>query len=166
MMSVIAVFPLKTGDSMFVGFDSQNTFHAVIVVHGATGKAISCRCLAEKRYSRLPSRQGLTSPSGPCQLVKPLAWHWKVLKSVGQLKILVICVQSPSTFPPKAPRGQAESSLKGPHHDFQMLIARALGDGCEGEVGFDEQSPDMFQSGAANLGGGRTAKGLGETMLE
>jgi len=24
-MSVIAVFPLKTGDSMFVGFDSQNT---------------------------------------------------------------------------------------------------------------------------------------------
>jgi len=25
-MSVIAVFPLKTGDSMFVGFDSQNTF--------------------------------------------------------------------------------------------------------------------------------------------
>jgi hypothetical protein len=26
-MSVIAVFPLKTGDSMFVGFDSQNTSH-------------------------------------------------------------------------------------------------------------------------------------------
>jgi len=25
-MSVIAVFPKKTGDSMFVGFDSQNTF--------------------------------------------------------------------------------------------------------------------------------------------
>jgi hypothetical protein len=25
-MSVIAVFPLKTWDSMFVGFDSQNTF--------------------------------------------------------------------------------------------------------------------------------------------
>ncbi|SVC85947.1 uncharacterized protein METZ01_LOCUS338801, partial [marine metagenome] len=25
-MSVITVFPLKTGDSMFVGFDSQNTF--------------------------------------------------------------------------------------------------------------------------------------------
>jgi len=24
-MSVIAVFPMKTGDSMFVGFDSQNT---------------------------------------------------------------------------------------------------------------------------------------------
>ena len=24
-MSVIAVFPLKTGDLMFVGFDSQNT---------------------------------------------------------------------------------------------------------------------------------------------
>jgi len=24
---VIAVFPLKTGDSMFVGFDSQNTSH-------------------------------------------------------------------------------------------------------------------------------------------
>jgi len=27
-MSVIAVFPLKTGDSMFVGFDSQNTSHS------------------------------------------------------------------------------------------------------------------------------------------
>jgi hypothetical protein len=26
-MSVIDVFPLKTGDSMFVGFDSQNTSH-------------------------------------------------------------------------------------------------------------------------------------------
>ena len=25
-MSVIAVFPQKTGDLMFVGFDSQNTF--------------------------------------------------------------------------------------------------------------------------------------------
>ena len=25
MISVIAVFPLKTGNSMFVGFDSQNT---------------------------------------------------------------------------------------------------------------------------------------------
>ena len=27
-MSVIAVFPLKRGDSMFVGFDSQNTSHS------------------------------------------------------------------------------------------------------------------------------------------
>jgi len=27
-MSVIAVFPLKTGGSMFVGFDSQNTSHS------------------------------------------------------------------------------------------------------------------------------------------
>jgi len=27
-MSVIAVFPQKTGDSMFVGFDSQNTSHS------------------------------------------------------------------------------------------------------------------------------------------
>ena len=27
-LSVIAVFPLKTGDSMFVGFDSQNTSHS------------------------------------------------------------------------------------------------------------------------------------------
>ena len=27
-MSVIAVFPLKTGDLMFVGFDSQNTSHS------------------------------------------------------------------------------------------------------------------------------------------
>ena len=27
MISVIAVFPLKTGDLMFVGFDSQNTSH-------------------------------------------------------------------------------------------------------------------------------------------
>jgi len=27
-ISVIAVFPLKTGDSMFVGFDSQNTSHS------------------------------------------------------------------------------------------------------------------------------------------
>jgi hypothetical protein len=26
---VIAVFPLKTGDSMFVGFDSQNTSHSL-----------------------------------------------------------------------------------------------------------------------------------------
>ena len=26
-MSVITVFPLKTGDLMFVGFDSQNTFY-------------------------------------------------------------------------------------------------------------------------------------------
>ncbi len=26
---VIAVFPLKTGDLMFVGFDSQNTFHTI-----------------------------------------------------------------------------------------------------------------------------------------
>jgi hypothetical protein len=29
-ISVIAVFPLKTGNSMFVGFDSQNTFHSVL----------------------------------------------------------------------------------------------------------------------------------------
>ena len=29
-MSVIAVFPLKTGDSMFVGFDSQNTSCSVV----------------------------------------------------------------------------------------------------------------------------------------
>ena len=29
-MSVIAVFPQKTGDSMFVGFDSQNTFHSFL----------------------------------------------------------------------------------------------------------------------------------------
>ena len=151
---------------MFVGFDSQNTFHAVIIVHGATGKAISCRCLAEKMYNRLPSHQGLTSPSGPFQLTKPLAWHWKVLKSDGQLKILVICVQSPSTFPPKAPRGQAESSLKGPYHDFQMLVARALGDGSEGKIGFDEQSPNVFQPCAAYLNGGRAAKGLGEPMLQ
>ena len=28
MISVIVVFPLKTGDLMFVGFDSQNTFHS------------------------------------------------------------------------------------------------------------------------------------------
>mgnify|MGYP004381319379 CR=1 FL=1 len=28
MISVIAVFPEKTGDLMFVGFDSQNTFHS------------------------------------------------------------------------------------------------------------------------------------------
>jgi hypothetical protein len=27
LMSVIAVFPQKTGDLMFVGFDSQNTSH-------------------------------------------------------------------------------------------------------------------------------------------
>ena len=27
-MSVIAVFPQKTGDLMFVGFDSQNTSHS------------------------------------------------------------------------------------------------------------------------------------------
>jgi len=27
-MSVIAVFPMKTGDSMFVGFDSQNTSYS------------------------------------------------------------------------------------------------------------------------------------------
>jgi len=27
-MSVIAIFHFKTGDSMFVGFDSQNTFHS------------------------------------------------------------------------------------------------------------------------------------------
>ena len=27
-MSVIAVFPQKTGDLMFVGFDSQNAFHS------------------------------------------------------------------------------------------------------------------------------------------
>ena len=27
-MSVIAVFPLKTGDPTFVGFDSQNTSHS------------------------------------------------------------------------------------------------------------------------------------------
>jgi hypothetical protein len=27
-MSVIAVFPLKMGDLMFVGFDSQNTSHS------------------------------------------------------------------------------------------------------------------------------------------
>ena len=27
-MSVIAVIPQKTGDSMFVGFDSQNTSHS------------------------------------------------------------------------------------------------------------------------------------------
>ena len=72
----------------------------------------------------------------------------------------------PSSFTAKAPRRQAELSLKRANHHFQMLIARALGDGCEGEVGFDEQSPDMFQSGAANLGGGRATKGLGETMLE
>jgi len=29
-ISVIAVFPLKTGDSMFVGFDSQNTSHSFL----------------------------------------------------------------------------------------------------------------------------------------
>ena len=29
-LSVIAVFPLKTGDSMFVGFDSQNTSCSVV----------------------------------------------------------------------------------------------------------------------------------------
>ena len=28
MISVIAVFPQKTGDLMFVGFDSQNTSHS------------------------------------------------------------------------------------------------------------------------------------------
>ena len=28
MISVIAVFPLKTGDLMFVGFDSQNTSYS------------------------------------------------------------------------------------------------------------------------------------------
>jgi len=28
VMSVIAVFPQKTGDTMFVGFDSQNTSHS------------------------------------------------------------------------------------------------------------------------------------------
>ena len=30
MISVIAVFPLKTGDLMFVGFDSQNTSHSFL----------------------------------------------------------------------------------------------------------------------------------------
>jgi len=29
-ISVIAVFPLKTGDSMFVGFDPQNTSHSFL----------------------------------------------------------------------------------------------------------------------------------------
>jgi len=29
-MSVIAVFPQKTGDSMFVGFDSQNTSYSFL----------------------------------------------------------------------------------------------------------------------------------------
>jgi len=29
-MSVIAVFPLKMGDLMFVGFDSQNTSHSFL----------------------------------------------------------------------------------------------------------------------------------------
>jgi hypothetical protein len=29
-ISVIAVFPQKTGDLMFVGFDSQNTFHSFL----------------------------------------------------------------------------------------------------------------------------------------
>jgi len=28
VISVIGVFPQKTGDLMFVGFDSQNTFHS------------------------------------------------------------------------------------------------------------------------------------------
>ena len=31
VISVIAVFPLKTGDSMFVGFDSQNTSHTILM---------------------------------------------------------------------------------------------------------------------------------------
>ena len=35
-------------------------------VYGFSGKAISCRCFPAKRYRRLPSRHGLTSPSGPC----------------------------------------------------------------------------------------------------
>jgi len=29
-MSMIAVFPLKTGDLMFVGFDSKNTSHSFL----------------------------------------------------------------------------------------------------------------------------------------
>ena len=30
MICVNGVFPQKTGDSMFVGFDSQNTFHSFL----------------------------------------------------------------------------------------------------------------------------------------
>ena len=47
-----------------------------------------------------------------------------------------------------------------------MLIARALGDGGEGKIGFDEQSPNVFQPRSAYLNGGRAAKGLGEPMLQ
>ncbi len=75
-------------------------------------------------------------------------------------------MNSPSSFPPKAPRRQAESSLKGPHHDFQMLIARALDDGSEGKIGFDEQSPNVFQPRAAYLNGRSATEGLGEPMLQ
>ncbi len=35
-MSVIAVFPQKTGDSMFVGFDSQNTFSKKLKTNAPT----------------------------------------------------------------------------------------------------------------------------------
>lgn len=47
-----------------------------------------------------------------------------------------------------------------------MLIARALSDDGEGKIGFDEQSPNVFQPRAAYLNGGRAAKGLGEPMLQ
>ena len=47
-----------------------------------------------------------------------------------------------------------------------MLIACALGDDGEGKIGFDEQSPNVFQPRAAYLNGGRAAKGLGEPMLQ
>lgn len=47
-----------------------------------------------------------------------------------------------------------------------MLIARALGDDGEGKIGFDEQSPNVFQPRAAYLNDGRAAEGLGKTMLQ
>ena len=75
-------------------------------------------------------------------------------------------INSPLSFPPKAPRRQTELPLERAHHHFQMLIARALGYDGERKISFDEQSPNVFQPRTAYLNGGRAAKGLGEPMLQ
>ena len=52
MISVIAVFPLKTGDLMFVGFDSQNTSCSVIFCQ----ELFEFRCVECARDSKHASR--------------------------------------------------------------------------------------------------------------
>ena len=51
-MNVISVFPLKTGDSMFVGFDFQNTSCSVVFCQ----ELFEFRCVERARDSKHASR--------------------------------------------------------------------------------------------------------------